>query len=661
MAFIDNRENFPVVGSDPVPSFYTAYMLKTLSLSAALRSHLFLTAPVGYTVPMPRLFIIMVLLSLAVPVGAQQEQVPAAASVSPSPAAEDPALWAEISNYRGWKVKSLSLTGADKDLIKELEKGLELKEKDTVLYERSLRKDVDRIRLFLALRGYPYSKVSASVSAREDKREVKLTLAIALGPPVKVSSLEITGLPDQFSVMVNETVKMKSGTIFSDGIMVADEEAVLEILREAGHARASSVSFVEMTDTTTVRVFFEIDPGSVYYFDSFRASGASEDLNKLALIAINIRKGERFEPKMVSDARNNLSSLQLFRQIRISLEDTAPDSLAMVVELSERQHRLIELAGGYWSDDGFSARIRWRHANLFKRGRGSSIELSYTQYKKTGKWMSWWPALFSARMVGTLRIGIDDISEDSFDKLAPGIGTGLSYSHSRTIKSSIGYVIELARYEIKTTESEYFKDPEGPVTWLFYRFVRDGTDDRINPTKGSYSWLDLQFSPKGGVSNSSYVRADINGTMHIPITRKLGLATNLHLGSSTPIVSSKVLLPDKRFYAGGSTSHRGFNRRKLGPLDENGLPLGGEVMMTGFVELRFPLFWKFDGAVFTDFGQVWRTHDDFTWDNIEIAVGPAIRIMTPVGPLRFDLGYRLTDYEPNEPEYAFHFAIGYPM
>ena len=85
------------------------------------------------------------------------------------------------------------------------------------------------------------------------------------------------------------------------------------------------------------------------------------------------------------------------------------------------------------------------------------------------------------------------------------------------------------------------------------------------------------------------------------------------------------------------------------------------MMMTGFVEFRFPLFWKLNGAAFIDAGQVWRTHGDFTWDNIEIAIGPAIRIMTPVGPLRFDLGYRLTDYEPTQPEYVFHFAIGYPM
>ena len=327
-------------------------------------------------------------------------------------------IWETISNYRGWKVKSLTLTSPDKTHIKELEKGLELEEKDIALYERSLTRDVGRIRLFYALRGYPYSTVTSSVSVREDKREVSLTLDVDPGPPVKVSDVEITGLPEHFRKAVDEKIMTRAGTVFSDNTTLEDEMTILEILSEAGHARAAAVSFVEMTDTMTVRVRFDVEPGSVYYFDSFRVSGASEDLNELALIAINIDRGERFKPKTVTDARENLSNLQLFRQIRISLEDTAPDSLAMVVELSERQHRIIEFAGGYWSDDGFSARIRWRHANLFKRGRGSSIELSYTQYKRTGRWMSWWPALFKARMVGTLRIGIEDISEDSFDKMS---------------------------------------------------------------------------------------------------------------------------------------------------------------------------------------------------------------------------------------------------
>ena len=322
-----------------------------------------------------------------------------------------------------------------------------------------------------------------------------------------------------------------------------------------------------MTDTTTIKVLFAIVPGSIYYFDSFRVSGASEDLNELALISINIRRGERFSPKTMSDARDNISRLQLFRQIRISLEDTAPDSLEIVVELSERKHRTLEFAGGYWSDDGFSLRARWRHANLFKRGRGASFEISYTQYKQSGRWISWWPALLRARLLGTLRIGYDNLSEDSYEKTAPGIGVGLSYSHTRRMKSSIGYVLELASYEIKTTENEYFEDPEGPVGFFLYSLIRDGTDDRINPTRGSYSWLHLEYGPSGGISNSTYFLAEISGTMHIPVTNRMGFATNLRLGSGSPLSPSIVLLPDKRFYAGGSTTHRGFERRQLGPLD----------------------------------------------------------------------------------------------
>ena len=84
-------------------------------------------------------------------------------------------------------------------------------------------------------------------------------------------------------------------------------------------------------------------------------------------------------------------------------------------------------------------------------------------------------------------------------------------------------------------------------------------------------------------------------------------------------------------------------------------------MATGFVEYRFPIVWKFNGAVFADWGQVWQYRGEATFDNIEIAIGPALRIMTPVGPLRFDWGYRLTDYDTSQPRSVFHFAIGYMM
>jgi len=570
-------------------------------------------------------------------------------------------VWDEISNYRGWKIGSFSIRGPERQVAKELEKGLELSGKDAVLYENSLKRDIERIGLFMALRGYPYSGISPSISANSDKRTVRLLLRVDPGPPVLVEDTDVSGMPDELMSEALDVIRMRKDAVFRDAALAEDKQDLLEILEEAGHARARISTDVSMTDTARVRVRFDVAAGEVYYFDRFSASGASEDLNELALTAINIRKGERYHISAIRDARDNLSSLQLFRQIRISLENTAPDSLEVVVELSEKKHRTLEIAAGYWSDEGLSARARWKHTNLFRKGRGSSFEISYTRYKQSGRWISWWPALFKARLVGTIRIGYDNIDEDSYDKTSPNIGLGLSYSHTRRMQSSIGYVIERARYNIKTDERDTFDDPKGPVGYFTYRIVRDGTDDRLNPVKGTYSWLRLEYSPAGGVSNSNYLLAEASGTLHVPVTSRVVIATNVHLGSGFPISPSNSLLPDKRFYPGGSTSHRGFERQRLGPLDGSGLPLGGELAMTGFVEVRFPLVWKLNGAVFLDAGQAWRTRGDFTWDNIELAAGPAVRIMTPVGPLRFALGYKLTEYEPDLPGFVFHFAIGYPM
>ena len=159
---------------------------------------------------------------------------------SPLPASEseDPSGWKEIANYRGWKIISLRLTGLEKQVAREIGQGLELAEEGAVLYERSLGQDIERIRLFLSLRGYPYSAVSPSISPAEEGKELSLDLHVDPGPPVIVRSVEITGLPDQFRETVQNRTRMKAGSVFSDAALAADKSAIVEILSKAGHARA---------------------------------------------------------------------------------------------------------------------------------------------------------------------------------------------------------------------------------------------------------------------------------------------------------------------------------------------------------------------------------------------------------------------------------------
>jgi outer membrane translocation and assembly module TamA len=82
-----------------------------------------------------------------------------------------------------------------------------------------------------------------------------------------------------------------------------------------------------------------------------------------------------------------------------------------------------------------------------------------------------------------------------------------------------------------------------------------------------------------------------------------------------------------------------------------------------------PLWGKLSGVAFLDAGNAWPNSWDFNFNDLRFAVGPGLRYATPIGPIRFDIGYQLTPIEGllvnGEPEseralprVRFHFSIG---
>jgi outer membrane protein assembly factor BamA len=571
-------------------------------------------------------------------------------------------VWQYGRNFKGWEVKSLTITGLPGRQTSDVRKGLALDEDGAVLYEKILREDIDRIALFMARIGYPYTTVSLDVEPSRSGRKIHLTLDVNPGPAVRVTGVTVSGVPEDVPDRSIRVLPFADGDIFVESLQQQYNDAVLEALRESGYARAEVSASLVWSDTVTVAVEVEVIPGAVYYFRRVEASGASDNLMGLVYTMADIHPGDRYHPVLLSDARDYLSKLGLFRQIRLDITDVPPDSLDLNIVVSERQFRSVEVGAGYWSDEKFSGRLGWKHRNLFRRGRGVSFEIVATQFRQYVEGLTWWPAIFGAkRSMWTFRLGINNENELSYEKTAPGIGTSISYLFTRNTGGTLGYFIERASYKVKTTEQPLFTETDGLVSWFETRFTRDATNDRVTPERGSFSWLRIQWGREGGVSESDWILGELSGTVHIPLKKRMLIAINARAGSGRPLGNARVLLPDKRFYEGGSVSHRGFGRRKLGPKDENGLPLGGEVMTTGFVEYRFPFIWNFEGALFTDWGQVWQTADDVNVRNLEVAIGPGLRLATPVGPFRLDWGWRLTNHDTTVSRWALHFAIGYPM
>jgi len=104
---------------------------------------------------------------------------------------------------------------------------------------------------------------------------------------------------------------------------------------------------------------------------------------------------------------------------------------------------------------------------------------------------------------------------------------------------------------------------------------------------------------------------------------------------------------------------RGYERRYLGPKDTAGNPRGGQSTALVGAELRFPI-WKFlNGSVFVDGGQVWRQWQDLGFEDLAIATGVSLDLITPIGPIRINHAWNQRNLQDGAPERIWLGGIGY--
>ena len=198
---------------------------------------------------------------------------------------------------------------------------------------------------------------------------------------------------------------------------------------------------------------------------------------------------------------------------------------------------------------------------------------------------------------------------------------------------------------------------------------------------GEYAILNIPFA--------QYIKADFDFAKNIAIDNRNSIAYHLAFGIAVPYGNAKMIPFEKRYFAGGANSVRGWSVRSLGPGsfpgDGNFMNQTGDLKMEGSLEYRSNLFWKLAGAVFVDAGNVWTLRNyesqpggqfrfDKFYKQIALAYGIGFRIDLGFFILRFDGGMKAINpsYEKGRDRYpifhpkfsrdfAFHFAVGYPF
>jgi len=211
-----------------------------------------------------------------------------------------------------------------------------------------------------------------------------------------------------------------------------------------------------------------------------------------------------------------------------------------------------------------------------------------------------------------------------------------------------------------------------PIT---LNWIDSRTNDPLQPTNGHYLTVDLERAAGWTGSDYRYYRVRFQAADFESIEPGLVAAFRLRGGwvkatgglvdVQDPTIDENVLHPSKRFFAGGSQSVRGFGQNLLGPRvlvadqeedcptevlqdcverlsrEKPGAfaerPRGGNAGLELSVELRQRLSGRWGMVLFVDAGGVWEDLGQIrapTW-----TPGAGLRFLSPVGPLRFDIGY----------------------
>jgi len=541
---------------------------------------------------------------------------------------------------------------------------------------------------------------------RRRTRPVDLVGHVEQGVPSRLSSIDIGGIEKLGAPLARRIwsqLAFEKGDIWSTDDWRRSLAAMEGLLRERSFAFARVEGQVAVDPAEhEVQVSIDVNAGHPCRFGKVTITGLTHIDSDELLPLVEFHEGEPYRDSALKRTREKLFGLGVLGVVNIlpDLSDPEGRTVPVRIELSETKSHEVRAGPKFQFEPGLqtlSVAATYTDNNVFNRlwqtSQTASIgvasdatelgDVSTTRISPVGSVSGTFnlPRLFESKFTllnsGSIGRDLTTYGDLLRAEYAPAVLWAGVPHLSPTIGYRIRYEQQLGTTDLCSLEdSGYGVASEYPylLSMLEQGVVYDGRNDPVSPTRGWYWSLNLAEAggPLGGLYD--FVRAQGEVRVYRSILR-LGhqdagtiVAARLGAGIIQPYSDTSKVPIEERFFLGGGTSVRGWAANHLGPYDTSAscsrdtIPIGGDLEMHGSIELRQPLPFYPDLtiATFLDAGRVWDTPDNFNVSEIQYSVGGGVRYNTAIGPIRFDIAWRLGDPRYFGGTYSTYHDLRYP-
>ncbi len=511
--------------------------------------------------------------------------------------------------------------------------------------------------------GFVHARIPSVDTVWDERGDATQTIHIEEGIRYRLREIRFRG-NDHFlreELMVH--VRNREGRFVDYVGLERDQEAIGVHYRNAGYLDVnlqSRLEFDEGKDTTVVR--FDIEEGPRYLLGKVIVRGDQFTDPVVILREVGITGGSPAGESDLLKFQQAVFGTGLYKSVRVQrVKHPSEGVLDLIVEVEETLFFEVEYGAGYGTDTGVRGFVGLKHRNLDAKGRNFSARLSASRKEQKYLWAVREPWIFGNRWKweGGLTGYYQEAVRESFSLRKASIVASINQTFFD--RSSLSLQYDVSRDHVFDVKPGAILSPEdqGTANIAAARglFVLDFRDDPFNPRRGSFNSGSAELASYYFGSEVDYYKVAGQSSWYFPVFRRNTFVLSGRAGYVRPLRETKEVPIQKRFFLGGRTTVRGFKEESLGPRAADGTPTGGNYMMNLNTELRVPLQYGFNVAVFVDAGSVWIHGVPGSGFDLRKASGLGLRYVTPIGPISLDYAWKL-DRREGESASEWHFTIG---